>query len=123
MSEPHETNCSSCIFLVVAVVSTTLQLFSRYMCASRVRMCCNISAQSYGGFKILYVFCVRVHQHVRGVTDPWWQCRKRIFGTIVMERGVEKRIMVSVFIRKLRDVVRKGFFLVVRDVCQTCVSA
>jgi len=28
------------------------------MCVSRVRMWWNIGSQSYGGFKLLYVFCV-----------------------------------------------------------------
>jgi len=32
------------------------------------------------------------------------------FGTIVAERGVEYRIMVSVFIRKQQNFVDKGFW-------------
>jgi hypothetical protein len=32
------------------------------------------------------------------------------FGTIVVKRGVEKRIMVSVFIPKRTTFVGKGFF-------------
>jgi hypothetical protein len=51
---------------------------------------------------------VQVHKHVQGVTDPWSQWRMRIFGTIVAERGVEYRIMVSVFIRKRHNFVGKG---------------
>jgi len=93
------------------------------MCASRVRMWCN-SAQSFGGFKLLYVFCVGsgLPTHARYsrsmVTMPDENLWYDICGTW---RGEE--INGTRVYSKEEQCRRQRIFVFVHDACQTCISA